>query len=228
MRSRRDAWLGCVLLLGAGIVPGCAQTAVAGIGPAAVSPVTEDALHAMTQMAAVIFAGQVVGIRLPQRTGGTVEIDFAVEDGIRGVGGGSYTLREWGGLWAGDAPFRVGQRYLMLLHAPGRAGLSSPVGGSDGAIPILGSTGQRAAGLVSADGRVVDLRWVATRGVRAVSYAEKPVAFSNSQPLAVRADMRGVQADVTLAAPDISGAEGGASYSAVIGVLRDWERNAAR
>ena len=85
---------------------------------------------------------------------GVVEIEFAVEDAVRGVSGGTYTLREWAGLWpAGDEPFRVGQRYLMLLHAPGAAGLSSPVGGMDGAIPIRGGTGPAELGLAAAGRR---------------------------------------------------------------------------
>jgi hypothetical protein len=80
----------------------------------------------MSRLAGVIFAGQVIGVRrLDGGNGatGVVEITFAVEDAVRGVSGSTYMLREWAGLWpAGDEPFRVGQRYLMLLHAPGAAG----------------------------------------------------------------------------------------------------------
>jgi hypothetical protein len=177
----------------------------------------------MTQMAAVIFAGQVVAIRLPQRAGGVVEIDFAVEDAIRGVSGGTYVLREWGGLWAaGNEPLRVGQRYLMLLHAPGPAGLSSPVGGTDGAIPILGGEAR------AADGRVVDLRWVATRVARTVAYGAEPVARSTLQPVALRADARAAQVDVAAMPSSGDGAARGAAYAAVMGALRGWERDAAR
>ena len=61
--------------------------------------------------------------------------------------------------------------------------------------------------------------------IRPLELTQQPVAALDS---GIERGLRGVQADVTLAAPDISGAEGGASYSAVIGVLRDWERNAAR
>lgn len=221
MRQRKAAWITCVLTLFMGIRPSRAQTAAEGM-PAA----TVDALHAMTQMAAVIFAGRVVAIRQPQRAGGAVEIEFAVEDAIRGVSGGTYVLREWGGLWSGAQMFHVEQRYLMLLHGPGPAGLSSPVGGADGAIPILGEAGV-AAGL-AADGRVVDLRWVETRAMRAVSYAEKLVALPATQMPAVRADVGGTQTDVTLATPGVSAIEQGVGYSAVIGLLRGWERDAAR
>ena len=66
-------------------------------------------------------------------------------------------LREWGGLWEGtDERYRVGQRLLMLLHAPGASGLSSPVSGMDGAIPLL-------AGASATAEPMVDLRWVAAR-----------------------------------------------------------------
>ncbi|HWB32471.1 MAG TPA: hypothetical protein VG714_04795 [Acidobacteriaceae bacterium] len=103
-----------------------------------------DALHQMADQAGIIFTGQVTAIRHPRSTPGStgvVEIDFAVTDSVLGPASGSvYTLREWAGLWpANDTPFAVGRRYLMLLHAPGASGLSSPVGGQDGAIPILGA-----------------------------------------------------------------------------------------
>jgi len=100
----------------------------------------------MFDQAGVIFTGQVVAVRRVNAASdatGAIEIDFVVDtDGaIRGVANGSlYTLREWAGLApAGNLPFQPGQRYLMLLHTAGPSGLSSPVGGPDGAIPIRGS-----------------------------------------------------------------------------------------
>jgi hypothetical protein len=132
----------------------------------------QSALADLSQRADVIFAGQVTAVRRHEGQGGasgTVEIDFAVQDAVRGVAGGLYTLREWGGLWqAGQTPFRVGQRYLMLLHAPGPGGLSSPVGGQDGAIPIRGGAGIR----------TVDLRWMAARVERPIAYTEEPTRVS--------------------------------------------------
>jgi hypothetical protein len=153
MRSRRHAWLCvCGLLLGA-VCGGAQAPGQIAIVPA-VSPATEAALHDMARLAGVIFTGEVVAVRRHDAgdgSTGVVEIEFAVDDAVRGVRVGSYTLREWAGLWnAGDEPFRVGQRYLMLLHAPGESGLSSPVDGVDGAIPIRG-------------GGTVDLRWIAAR-----------------------------------------------------------------
>jgi hypothetical protein len=247
MRSRWHVWVGCVVALLVALAPARAQTAV----PAGAA----DALRAMSQTAAVIFSGQVVGVR---RGEGVVEIDFAVEDAIRGVRGGVYTLREWAGLWgAGNEPLRLGQRYLMLLHAPGAGGLSSPVGGADGGIPILGAAPRGAVGpalvggAASADGRTVDLRWVATRASRAAVYgaeATRPASMQvavqamvqdtgNPMVDAVKlasnmghpAEIGGARVDVTLAARGGAGFSGGASYAAVAGLLRDWEKaDAAR
>jgi hypothetical protein len=122
-----------------------------------------DALHSMSRLAGAIFTGQVVAVRRIEGVNGAtgvVEIDFAVEDAVRGVGGSAYTLREWAGLWpAGDEPFRVGQRYLMLLHVPGAAGLSSPVGGTDGAIPIHGTGAGDGRGRDGCGGNGCGGRW---------------------------------------------------------------------
>src|ERR1700733_4417113 len=59
---------------------------------------TVAALHSITQLAGVIFAGRVIRVHRYQGVAGaagTVEIEFAVEDAIRGVAGDTYTLREW-------------------------------------------------------------------------------------------------------------------------------------
>jgi hypothetical protein len=137
-----------------------------------------DVLHQLSDKADVIFAGQVLTIRRP--TGGVVEVEFRVDQAIRGcTGGTAYILREWAGLWAGDNQrYRVGQRLLMLLHAPSAAGMSSPIGGLDGAIPI------RQAGVAMAPGDddvatppqppYVDLRWLGARLPHAVSYRSEP------------------------------------------------------
>jgi hypothetical protein len=169
-----------------------------------------EALHAMSRLAGVIFAGQVVAVRrIDGGNGatGVVEIQFAVEDAVRGGCGSIYTLREWAGLWpAGEEPFRVGQRFLMLLHAPSAAGLSSPVGGMDGAIPIRGIGQTQASGsaetasarIVAANAgsaeisasqevRVVDLRWVGTRVVQPMSYRTAPVVNPVALPVWVDA-----------------------------------------
>jgi hypothetical protein len=203
---------------------------------------TCDALHAMSQLASVIFAGQVIGVRRHDAVDGatgTVEIEFAVEDAVRGVSGDTYTLREWAGLWpAGDQPFRVGQRFLMLLHAPGVAGLSSPVGGMDGAIPIRGSIPPPAAN--AADGRVVDLRWVETRVVRPIVFrvTERPTALPTSArpQMSAVAGLAQEEAGSAVAAPDsqvtadVASASQSEAYTTVLTLLRSWvkENDGAR
>jgi hypothetical protein len=230
---------------------GRAQMA-AEAAPGTTPGTTEDALRAMAQRAAVIFAGQVVAVRrLNGMDGATgiVEIEFAVDDAVRGISGSTYTLREWAGLWAGgDQPLRAGQRFLMLLHAPSAAGLSSPVGGMDGTIPIRGGRPlARVAGIATAvdrrtmDLRAVDLRWVATRVVRPVSYRSESVAHPTSQSLPVQAEaVAAVPAQGTEAAggsqtsdgaaalrvePAIAATAQDAGYATVLALLRSWEKS---
>jgi hypothetical protein len=226
MTSIRKIWTG--LFLGVAFWGGCAQV----VAQASASS-SAEALHEMAQLAGVIFTGQVVGVRTQDAMGGTiggmlgvVEIEFAVEDAVRGVSGGSYTLREWAGLWTGgNEPFVVGQRYLMLLHAPGAGGLSSPVGGMDGAIPIRGG----ADGV----GRVVDLGWVATRVLRPTAYLQTARQGPVGGPINVTARMVGAAADTTanVAAAVVpiermtALASQSAGYTAVVGMLRGWEKN---
>jgi hypothetical protein len=202
----------------------------------------DDALHAMSQMAGVIFTGQVIAVRRHEALDGAtgvVEIEFAVEDAVRGVSGGTYTLREWAGLWAaGDAPFCVGQRFLMLLYAPGTAGLSSPVDGMDGAIPIRGggqpnpeatasTEGGPKARLVATstpiDGRVVDLRWVATRVVRPISYRSETLAHPTALSSPVHADALSA-APASAAGPGPAPGSQDETYTTVLGLLRSWEK----
>lgn len=216
------------LLIAAGVraqSPGLAQVANATV---------EDALHELAQRADVIFAGQVTALRRRdgQSATGIVEIDFAVEDAVRGTRGGAYTLREWAGLWvAGETPFRTGQRYLMLLHAPGAAGLSSPVGGQDGAIPIRGSgtavgPGTAEAAPVQLSASTIDLRWIATRVARPVEYAWAPARepilrpFSPS-PLQLAAPTVEIRLPAATFTQPVSRS---ADYPAVLALLRGWEK----
>jgi hypothetical protein len=148
-----------------------------------------DVLHQFSDKADVIFAGQVLAIRRPNS--GVVEVEFRVDQAIRGCTAGTpYILREWAGLWAGDNQrYRVGQRLLMLLHAPSAAGMSSPVGGLDGAIPIRQSSAAMAPGddvATPPQPPYVDLRWLGARLPRAVSYQSEPAPEAkpaDSQPL---------------------------------------------
>lgn len=144
----------------------------------------EAALRAMTEQAGVVFVGTVTSVKRVSGDGfasaaGVVEVQFAVEQSVRGVTGGSYTLREWGGLWsATDQRYKVGSRLLMLLHAPGATGLSSPVCGMDGAIPVKGSGSlvRSTDGTAMSSAPVVDLRWVAAKLARPVVYRKAGAA----------------------------------------------------
>lgn len=176
----------------------------------------EDALHQMSDSAGAIFTGEVIAIR--QRAGdngasGVVEIDFRVDDAIRGcTTGATYTLREWAGLWAAnDARYRVGQRLLMLLHAPGVGGMSSPVGGADGAIPLRAAAVAPLAASASAASSplIADLRWVGTRLERSVAYTSSQVVTGTSQqPSLADASTAAQQAPVTV----------------VVQMLRSWQQ----
>lgn len=111
-----------------------------------------DALVSLSRRAAMVFVGQVVDIR---RNAGVVEIQFRVDEPVLGETGGSYTLREWAGMWPqGQMRYRVGQRALVFLHGTSSAGLSSVVDGAEGMVPVT----------AGADGTVLlDVRRLSTR-----------------------------------------------------------------
>jgi hypothetical protein len=225
----------------------------AAFGQAAMPPSTvEDALHGMSDRAGVIFAGQVIAVR--RKAGGDdasgfVEVEFRVDQAIRGSAAGTpYILREWAGLWAGGAQrYRVGERLLMFLRTPGASGLSSPVDGMDGAIPIHGAAATVASGF-SVQYPVADLRWVGAELLRPVSYRAESahsdhrsrlaVPFLDARPM-VRALADGAESATVSVKASASTADhsGGPSRLAqqepvesVIGTLRVWQKahNAAR
>lgn len=160
------------------------STFPANSSPAATPQTVEDLLHQMSDQADIIFVGQVVAIHPHDEGGATlgfIEIDFSVTQAIRGCpSGGTYILREWAGLWAGNAHrYHAGQRLLMMLHEPGPSGMSSPVGGMDGAIPLhevgKGSMlpGDASASTLASGSQpvsVADLRWLGAKLLHPVSY----------------------------------------------------------
>lgn len=162
-----------------------AQPASSGNSGSAASPRTvEDLLHEMSDQAQIVFIGQVLAIH-PHELGGAapgfIEIDFSVTQAIRGCRPGeTYILREWAGLWAGNAHrYHVGQSLLMMLHAPGPSGMSSPVGGIEGAIPLRevknvsvpsGNVPISAAASASQPVTVADLRWLGAKLPHSMSY----------------------------------------------------------
>ena len=154
---------------------GVAADAVHSTAAAERLPLTTlEALRQMEAQAGVVCAGEVVAIRRigaerPAAGGGSlqstfvgnagvVEVDIRVEDAVRGcTAGAHYMLREWAGLWVNQAQrYRLGQRAVWLLHSPNAAGMSSPVGGMVGVLPLTGRGAQAQ----------VDLRWVKTRVAR--------------------------------------------------------------
>ncbi len=221
-------WVMLAPLFGWAQIQGRAQ-AFSGVDAAGNAETVEAALHQMSDRAAVIFVGTVVDVRRTDATGtgaGVVEVQFTVEQAIRGCSGSSYTLREWAGLWSGtDTRYRLGQRLLLLLHAPGATGLSSPVAGMEGAIPLRAS----GSGVRASDGTgssettanlVADLRWIGAKLARKVVY-RAPAA--SVQP-GMRA-MAQAQADVAVAASVEASSTPvqEASVSTVVGMLRSWE-----
>jgi hypothetical protein len=197
-----------------------------------------DVLHQLSDQAEIIFAGQVMAIRRPNA--GVIEVEFRVDQGIRGCTAGTpYVLREWAGLWeGGNQRYQVGQHLLMLLHAPSAAGMSSPVGGLDGAIPIR----QGGAGSAVGDAATprqppfVDLRWLGARLPHTVSYRKKPVpAAAGAMPFVSQAQAMGLAASngtapATVMVGSSAGSSGSsvpaqqASVDAVMGMLSSWQK----
>ena len=91
----------------------------------------------LARHAAIIFFGRVTGIsRIVPETGAaepSLQVTFAIENGVRGTQTGEeFHLLEWPGRWQTGERYRIGERYLLFLHAPNAAGLTSPVGGTAG------------------------------------------------------------------------------------------------
>ena len=151
--------------------------APAASASAVLGPDAQAALNALVARAAVIFAGHVLAVSPGD---GFVDTRFRIDEPVRGCNKtGIYVLREWEGLWSGQpARYRVGERLLMLLTARGASGMSAPVGGDEGIIPIAASASEPLAdargvapaedGSVAADitGMTADLRWVQARAAR--------------------------------------------------------------
>ncbi len=120
---------GLALLVSAG-VPAHGQSA--GVSQPATT--LGGKLQAMAARASVIFAGQVVSI---ERRGSIVEVTFRVDQTVSGTPGATFALREWAGLWApGVSRYTVGQRALLFANPGSKAGLSSPVDGAEGVVPV--------------------------------------------------------------------------------------------
>lgn len=105
-------------------------------------PTAEDVLASLVHHSAVIFAGEVYAIRMPQGTNGVVsgaipssrsdavEVEFRVDMGIRGASiGSNYVLRMALSQWQQAPAFTPHQRSMNFLRAPDSSGLGGPVEG---------------------------------------------------------------------------------------------------
>jgi hypothetical protein len=232
------AALGMVLLETASL--GLAQTSAADAGAAAAPQDLETALHQMADRADVIFVGRVTAVKRQDGgdvASGVVEIDFQVDQAVRGCAAGTpYALREWAGLWEGDdRRYRVGERLLMLLHAPGAGGMSSPVDGLDGAIPIVrgGDFALAAGSSARVSPPAVDLRWVGVKILHPVSYSGGAVRSARPAGQVVGAQPRAraaVAADSAAGSPlgteavSVSLPAQQASVDVVVGMLTSWQK----
>ncbi len=109
----------------------------------------------------------------------------------------------------------------MLLHSPGAGGLSSPVGGMDGAIPILGVA--NVVGPATTDGLSADLSWVGTRVAQPTAYLSAQGRGPIARPIAVQADMRSADAQMER---EIKPAfvQPITLYTTVLAMLHGWEK----
>jgi hypothetical protein len=136
----------------AALVLGCTRSAHAQTPDASVGA----ALRNLASRSGLVFVGRVTAV---SARGGVVEVSFAVEQPVLGSVGASYTLREWAGLWAAGQPrYRVGQRAMFFLHPPNAAGLSSPVDGMEGVVPVVATAANQP--------RLLDVRRLAARAQR--------------------------------------------------------------
>lgn len=210
-------------------------SASAGSGTVAGAQNVEDVLHEMSDRADILFVGRVVAIRPHDGDGlgsGFVEVDFQIDRAIRGCAGGAYVLREWAGLWSGDANrYRVGQSLLMMLHAPGASGMSSPVDGLDGAIPIRGVADASALATAVADSPVpmADLRWLGAKVVHSASYVLQATLLP--APLTVEQQMAGSSNSLAnpIVAPDDGSSRAStsvqqATVDTVVKLLTSWKK----
>ncbi len=184
----------------------------------------ESALQRLALQAAIIFTGSVTRVTGKPNGG---EVEFAVEQGLRGVASGSiYRIRvsTWGG---GVQRYTAGRRALFLLYAPSAAGFSSPVNGEEGIVPLSGDA------LVGS----MDLRWIATGVARNVTIQsdrlQEPVVKRQASVAVPFTDatiqtIQNVDARSQLAISNVTGQDVHAiDRDLIIGMLLTWSVAAA-
>ncbi len=95
----------------------------------------------LCRSAGTVFGGSVMSVAGQPAGKGrpipTIEVKFRVERAVAGVQPGQLlTVREWAGAWSAHRAMLRGQHLLLFLYPPGRLGLTSPVGGSQGQIAL--------------------------------------------------------------------------------------------
>jgi hypothetical protein len=103
----------------------------------------------LARRAGIIFAGTVLAtaaqtvtpaeatVRVVPGAIPSIQWRFRVDEAIAGVESGQIlTVREWAGASSMHRALRPGERILILLYPPSRLGLTSPVGGPLGLIPL--------------------------------------------------------------------------------------------
>lgn len=98
-------------------------------------------LQRITAKAGLIFSGTVVAVRAIRERDSdqisSVEVTFQVEQALRGPRAGQrFSIREWPGLWLSRERYRVGERMMIFLYPPSRAGFTSPVEGGGGRFDV--------------------------------------------------------------------------------------------
>jgi hypothetical protein len=95
----------------------------------------------ISRSAGMIFSGTVLEVETRPATKDRplplVLVKFRVDRAIAGVRSGQLlTVREWAGAWSTHRAIRSGERMLIFFYPPSRLGLTSPVGGLFGQVPL--------------------------------------------------------------------------------------------
>lgn len=123
----------CSFLVAAEAPPLHAQRTVSG---------RQDAsLQQLVRNSGYIFQGTVLSMRRTAPKGphevASIAVTFQVDKAVLGARTGQkLTIYEWAGLWTSTDRYRVGEQVVLFLYRPSRLGLTSPVGGTLGRLPI--------------------------------------------------------------------------------------------
>ncbi len=116
----------------------------------------------IARSSALIFSGKVLSVdRQPGNSvsPATTLVQLQVLKAIRGVRRAQVIqIREWGGLWDAGERYHKGEQVLLFLYPPGKAGLTSPVGGRGGRFEMDGGSRVRLKGNGNRPSRMVPVR----------------------------------------------------------------------